>query len=213
MNRAKNVVELYALCSDLKNVVRTGWKDWNVQRERIESVAEHIYSTQVLAILMHSEYQYDIDIKKVVMMLAIHELEEIYIGDLTQFQISKEEKEALGHAAIKKLLSPLANKDYLTNLIYEFDEKKTPEAIFAFFCDKLDCDLQSKLYDEEGCVDLNNQQNNKTFFNPFVQKLLEEEKSFSDMWLRFGQEKYNYDENFMEVSNYAKQNKLKGEKQ
>jgi len=64
--------------------------------------------------------------------------------------------------------------------------------------------IQSKLYDEEACVDLTAQQNNKTFFNPFVQKLLQEEKSFSDMWLRFGQEKYNYDNHFMEVSNYVK---------
>ena len=36
---------------------------------------------------------YRIDIYKVILMLAIHELEEIYIGDLTLFQISKEEKE------------------------------------------------------------------------------------------------------------------------
>lgn len=41
---------------------------------------------------MQSEYEYDIDIKKVLFMLAIHELEEIVIGDLTWFQISKEEK-------------------------------------------------------------------------------------------------------------------------
>jgi len=167
----------------------------------------------MLAIVMFSEYHYNLDIRKVVMMLAIHELEEIYIGDLTQFQISKEEKIKLGHEAIEKLLSNLTNKGFIKSLILEFDEGKTPEAQFAFFCDKLECDIQSKLYDEEGCVDLNNQENNKTFFNPFVQKLLEEEKSFSNMWLRFGQEKYNYDKNFMKVSNYAKQNNLRGVKQ
>lgn len=213
MNSAKNVIEFYTLCNSLKDTIRTGWKDWNVQRERLESVAEHVYGTQMLAIVMASEYHYNLDIRKVVMMLAIHELEEIYIGDLTQFQISKEEKIKLGHAAIEKLLSNLTNKGFIKSLILEFDEGKTPEAQFAFFCDKLECDIQSKLYDEEGCVDLNNQQNNKTFFNPFVQKLLEEEKSFSNMWLRFGQEKYNYDKHFMEVSNYTKQNNLRGVKQ
>ena len=47
----------------------------------------------MLALAMKSEYQYDIDIMKVLYMLAIHELGETIIGDLTQFQISKEEKE------------------------------------------------------------------------------------------------------------------------
>ena len=42
----------------------------------------------MLAIAMKSEYQYDIDIEKVILMLAVHELEEIVIGDLTLFQIT-----------------------------------------------------------------------------------------------------------------------------
>ena len=42
---------------------------------------------------------------------------------------------------------------------------------FAYFCDKLECDIQAKLYDEQGCVDLNNQEGNKTFENKHVQIL------------------------------------------
>lgn len=59
-NREKNVVNYYVLCNKLKNVIRTGWKTWNVQRERLESVAEHIYGVQMLAIAMYSEFKYDI---------------------------------------------------------------------------------------------------------------------------------------------------------
>ena len=47
----------------------------------------------MLAIAMKSEYQYDVDIMKVIFMLAVHELGETVIGNLTQFQISKDEKE------------------------------------------------------------------------------------------------------------------------
>ena len=90
MNKAKNVIDFYVLTNKLKNVIRTGWKNWNVCRDRIESVAEHIYGVQMLAIAIDSEYDYNLDLKKVLYMLAIHELEEIYIGDLTQFEISKE---------------------------------------------------------------------------------------------------------------------------
>ena len=50
MNKAKNVVDFFVLCNKLKDVIRTGWKNWNVKKERIESVAEHIYGVQMLAI-------------------------------------------------------------------------------------------------------------------------------------------------------------------
>lgn len=93
MSKEENVIHYYVMCNKLKNVIRTGWKNWKVQRERIESVAEHIFGVQMLAIAMKSEYQYDVDIMKVIYMLAIHELGEVVIGDLTQFQISREEKE------------------------------------------------------------------------------------------------------------------------
>ena len=58
----------------------------------------------MLAIAMKSEYKYDVDIMKVIYMLAIHELEEIVIGDLTQFQISREEKKEIGHKASQSLI-------------------------------------------------------------------------------------------------------------
>lgn len=203
MSKEQNVINYYVTCNKLKNVIRTGWKDWNVKRERIESVAEHVYGVQMLAIAMKSEYQYDIDIMKVIFMIAIHELGESVIGDITMFQMSKEEKEAIEHESVHNILGGLLDGEEIEALFLEFDEHKTKEAIFAYQCDKLECDLQSKLYDEEGCVDLNDQENNKTAQDPKVRELLEKEGSWSKMWLRFGQAKYPYDDNFVAVSNYA----------
>ncbi|MBQ8425729.1 MAG: HD domain-containing protein [Clostridia bacterium] len=208
MSKEKNVIEFYVLCNKLKNVIRTGWNDWNVKRERIESVAEHIYSVQMLALAMHSEFNYDIDLKKTITMIAVHELEEILIGDLTCFQITKEEKAKMGHEAVEKVLKNLANKDEIKNLILEFDERKTNESIFAYYCDKLECDLQCKIYDEENCVDVTNQPNNNAMKDKDVINLLSSGKSWSEMWLTFGQERYNYDENFKSVSDYAINNKI-----
>ena len=181
MSREENVINFYIICNRLKNTIRTGWIDWNVKRDRLESVAEHIYSTQMLAIAMKSEYEYDIDIMKVIYMLAIHELGETIIGDLTLFQISKEEKEQIEHEAVFKILDDLVDKEYIKELFLEFDSQKTKESIFAYQCDKLECDLQSKLYDIEGCIDLNNQKGNTTMNNPTVKKLLDNGDSFSDI--------------------------------
>lgn len=209
MTKEENVVNYYVICNKLKNIIRTGWKDWNVKKERLESVAEHIFGTQMLAIAMNSEYQYDIDIMKVIFMLAIHELGETIIGDLTQFQISKDEKIKIEHDAVKEILSNLLEKKQIEELFLEFDSHKTKEAMFAYQCDKLECDLQSKLYDEEGCVDLNHQENNKTMNNKLVKQLLQEKNSWSEMWLKFGQSIYPYDDNFIAVSNYALNNNIK----
>ena len=185
MSKEENVIKYYVMCNKLKNVIRTGWKTWNVKRERIESVAEHIFGVQMLAIAMKSEYEYDIDIMKVIFMLAVHELGEIVIGDKTMFEISKEEKEKIEKEAVHEILCGLLDGKEIENLFTEFDSHSTKEAMFAYQCDKLECDLQSKLYDEEGCVDLNKQEGNKTLENELVKKLLSEEKTWSGMWLRF----------------------------
>ena len=209
MSRESNVIDYYVLCNKLKNTIRTGWKDWNVEKDRIESVAEHIFGVQMLAIAMKSEYKYDIDIMKVIYMLAIHELGETIIGDITLFQMNKEEKESIEHEAVHNILKDLVDGEEIENLFLEFDEHKTKESIFAYQCDKLECDLQCKLYDEDNLVDLNKQENNNSFYDEKVQELLKENNSWSDMWLRFSQSRYNYDENFVNVSNYALKYKLK----
>ena len=208
MGKEEKVINYYILCNKLKNVIRTGRKDWNVQRERLESVAEHIFGVQMLAIAMKSEYNYDVDILKVIMMIAIHELWETVIWDLTEFQISREEKEKIEHEAVHKILKDLVDGEQLEKLFLEFDTHKTKEANFAYQCDKLECDLQCKLYDEEWCVDLNQQQSCNAIENERVQKLLKENKTWSEMRLEYDKVNIHYDVNFKEIINYALNHKI-----
>ena len=208
MSKEKKVIDFYVLCNTLKDVVRTGWKDWGVDRFRVESIAEHVFGTQMLAVGMWSQFEYELDISKVIIMLAVHEMKETIIGDITCFQIEKEEKQKMGREAVVKIFSKLGNAEEIKNLIFEFDEGKTPEAKFAFYCDKLECDIQAKLYGEQNCVDLNKQEGNKTAKDKKVKQLLKKEGGFGEMWLAFGQERYGYDENFMSVSTFAKNNKI-----
>ncbi len=209
--KCENVIKYYALCNKLKRLIRTGWKDWNVQADRIESVAEHIYGVQMLAIAMKSEFDYpNVNLSRVLYMLAVHELEEIIIGDLTLFQISKEEKEIVGHQAVERITQNLLKKDEIQSLIFEFDDRQTPDAKFAYFCDKLECDLQSKIYSEVDHIDLtaDGQKHNLTFLDKEVQDLLAQGKTFGEMWIELGRKRYDYDENFTAVSHYAEDNNI-----
>lgn len=79
--KPEEVIKFYVACNKLKDVIRTGWKDvWHVRKERLESVAEHVYGVQMLAIAMCLEYGYEIDLMKVIMMLADAEVKEIAEG-------------------------------------------------------------------------------------------------------------------------------------
>lgn len=208
MNKERNVIEFYVLCNKLKNVVRSGWLKWGVNTKRVESIAEHIYGTQMLAIAMYSEYKYDLDLKKALFMLACHELEEIVIGDLTPYEISKEEKEEIGHKAVKEVLKSLIKKDEINDIVLEFDERKTKEALFAYHIDKLECDIQCKLYDEQGTVDLSNQGNNPIYKNDRVQYFMNKEKNWSSMWIECDRYHFEDDRNFMDILDYIKNNKI-----
>ena len=161
----------------------------------------------MLALTMWDTYHYDIDIFKVALMLSVHEIGEAVIGDITQFDKSKEEKENLEHEAVKAILKDF-DSDMIEELFLEFDEHKTKESLFAFQCDKLECDLQCKLYGEEGCVDLSRQDGNDIMKNPIVKKYLDEGCTWEEMWIKFGQETYPYDENFRAVSDYALTHKI-----
>ena len=95
-NDIKNVISFYALCSKLKDTIRKGPLIWNANRERIESVAEHVYGTQMLAIAIYYQFNYKLDLNRIIYMLAVHELEEIEIGDLAFYETTKVDKLSKG---------------------------------------------------------------------------------------------------------------------
>lgn len=210
-NKPEKVVQFYVACNKLKDLIRTGWKDvWHVKKERIESVAEHIYGVQMLAIAMALEYDYDVVLMKVIMMLAVHELEEVAIGDIIPFEMSLGEKKARGQAVVAEMLGGLQGGDKIQELFEEYYEQRTPEAKFAKWCDKLEADLQMKIYDEEGRVDLVEQDGNAMLADEEVREAAKGKESASAVWLEYNRRKNGYDENFLAVSRYAEDHGVTG---
>ena len=206
--KIKDIMSFYALCSKLKDTIRKGPLIWNANRKRIESVAEHIYGVQMLAISIYYQFGYKLDLNKVIYMLAIHELEEIEIGDLAFYETTKEDKLEKGKNATDLILKDLIGKEEISKLLDEYNERKTDEAIFAYHCDKLECDVQMKLYDQEGCFDLNNQPNNPIIDLPSVKKVLDSESSISNAWIEFDRSKFEDDPVFIEIINWLEDNNI-----
>ena len=181
----------------LKNTLRTGWRIWGVEAERFESVAEHVYGAQMLAIAVCSEFDLGIDLSKVIMMLAIHDLAEVVIGDIpaTGSPVTPEEKHKLELDAVIKILSPLAQGDKIVDLWKEHEEKKTPEAKFTAIIDKFEGDMQCKFYDDAG----------QCKYNKVCNAAIEEQKNkgrergintMSERWFINDSEKFGYDKCF-----------------
>lgn len=207
--KIENLLKFYLLATELKDKIRSGWKVWNINRERVESIAEHIYGTCILAIGIDSEFDLNLDIYKVVMMLVLHEIEEVKIGDLTPFDnVTKEEKRKMGKEAVEEVLSTLTKKISYIDLIEEFEERKTRESIFAKMCDKLEADIQCKLYCEENSIDMNKNENAHLLTDSRVKKLIDKgAKTVADLYIE--NDRPIYTEEVVEhIADYIKENDL-----
>ena len=206
-------MRFYLLATKLKYKIRSGWdkNHWNIKSDRIESIAEHVYGTCILAISLNSEFKLNLDMEKVLKMLVIHEIGEVLIGDITPFDnITPEEKQRIEHQAMQKVIGDLVNKDELFNLLLEFDTHITEESKFAYLCDKIEADIQAKFYQDMGYQhSLDDQENNVVFSNPVVDDMIKKgAKTPFDIWYEWDKSKYDNDEVFQKILLYIKKNNI-----
>lgn len=202
-----NVARFYVLATKLKYKIRSGWdyNHWNINNERIESIAEHVYGTCILALAIDSEFNTNLDMFKVLKMLVIHELGEVIIGDITPFDgMTDDEKFELESRAVQSILGDLIKKDEYYDLWEEFTKKTSKEAIFAYLCDKLEADIQSKIYQDMGCHNsLDNQEHNVAFTKKRTLEIVEEgAKTAFDIWYQYDKKIYKNDIRFYSLLNY-----------
>lgn len=207
--KLENVLNFYYETAKLKEVERSGWNTWNISRnKRVESIPEHVYGAQQLAYAIYSEFDIDIDLFKVNSMLAYHETEEINIGDLDPFSgVSAAKKAKIGKQAVEKTVSKMKKKNFITSLIDEFNERKTPEAKFAYLCDKMEADLMAKKYQDEG----------RFSFDKVSSRILDDERvqaimsnganTVADVFIEYDVPKYTESEIFSELIQFLKEYK------
>jgi hypothetical protein len=65
------------------------------------------------------------------------------------------------------------------------------------------------MYDLEGCMKKVKMQKNERYkASEDVKKCVDQGLSWGQMWLKFGWERYNYDDNFLAVSKFAYNNDI-----
>lgn len=130
----------------LKALYRQGWLRNGIGESQCESVADHSFSTALLAWIMARETRPDLDANRVLQLALLHEAGEVLVGDITPTDgISADRKTALESDAVAVLFAGLPTGGY-RELWQEFEAGETPEAGFVKQIDKVEMALQAWCY-------------------------------------------------------------------
>ena len=198
----QNIINYYLLANNLKNIIRTGWKEVGISSERIESVAEHVYGCLVLAIGLDSEYKLDIDMSKVFKMIVIKEMEKVHLDkEYTSDGHGNEDRKEKAKKTILEATNGLLKQEEFVALFDEVYEKSSKEAIFVYNVGKIESDLQAKIYDLKGEFKLENALADiKNYGEELASTILPQVKNASDGWILFDRRYYVGNEMFDSLS-------------
>ena len=136
MSNLKNSVDFIKEIEKLKSVTRFN----RTLDGRFENSAEHSWQGAIAAMVLQDHYPEKMNMEKVISMLLIHDLGEIYAGDTWVFD---NEKKVHSHdrelESIEKTMSLLPKEKYLNmkNLWLEFEKGHSSEARYARVIDAL----------------------------------------------------------------------------
>jgi putative hydrolase of HD superfamily len=137
-DRLRKQIEFIVEVDKLKNIYR---QTLLMDGSRNENDAEHSWHLALMAMVL-KEYspEKDLDITKVLKMLLVHDLVEIYAGDTFCYDekgnLDKASRELAAADKLYSILPPDQGQE-LRALWDEFEARKTPEALFASSLDRL----------------------------------------------------------------------------
>ena len=124
----------------LKSVLRTSW----TSSGRQESTAEHSWRLALFALAALPDFP-ELDREKVLMLCLVHDLGELYSGDISAALAPDPEMKLREETeAIERMgrLLPETQSDIITALWQEYEDGETPEARFVKALDKAETILQ-----------------------------------------------------------------------
>lgn len=138
MNNHQNIYKLILELDQLKSVFRTTI----TSEDRQESTAEHSWSVGMIIMVLMEELKNEfdkIDEFKAVKLGLIHDIVEVYAGDVLAFDIeARKQKEKIEAEALEKLKAIYPEfGEQLHDLWYEFENRESIEAKIAKAADSI----------------------------------------------------------------------------
>ena len=135
MDRLEKIVE-FCRTIDLEKFIQR--KTYLTDGERLENDAEHAWHLAVMALLLGEYSNAEIDLLRVVSMVLIHDLVEIYAGDTFAYDKAGMKTQKARESAAADRLFPMLPDDLASRfrgLWDEFESEETAEAKFAHTLD------------------------------------------------------------------------------
>lgn len=135
MDRLERIVEFCRTIDREKFIQR---KTYLTDGERLENDAEHAWHLAVMALLLGEYSNAEIDLLRVVSMVLIHDLVEIYAGDTFAYDEAGMKTQKARESAAAARLFPILPDDLASRfrgLWDEFESEETAEAKFAHTLD------------------------------------------------------------------------------
>ncbi|MHB1629101.1 MAG: HD domain-containing protein [Bacilli bacterium] len=144
-NRIESILDFLTAIDALKEVERRTYVGAG-EGGRRENDAEHTWHMCMFALLLHREIGEPVNMLRVLPMILVHDLVEIYAGDTFAYdaagQIGKAQREEAAAKRLFALLPPDLEAE-LHGLWREFEELSTPEAHFSHAVDRMQAFAQN----------------------------------------------------------------------
>ena len=140
MNNIDKVIRFIKEIENLKSVTRTAW----TKTGRRESTAEHSWRLAMLLMVLREDFK-DLDIDKAIKMSLVHDLGELYDGDISaKLQNDNDNKGYMEEKAMRRMLTTLPDgiSEKIYDLWKEYNECCTKEAKLVKAMDKLETIVQ-----------------------------------------------------------------------
>ena len=140
MNNIDKVIRFIKEIENFKSVTRTAW----TKTGRRESTAEHSWRLAMLLMVLREDFK-DLDIDKAIKMSLVHDLGELYDGDISaKLQNDNDNKAEMEEKAMRRMLTILPENlaENIYDLWKEYNECSTKEAKLVKAMDKLETIVQ-----------------------------------------------------------------------
>jgi 5'-deoxynucleotidase YfbR-like HD superfamily hydrolase len=160
MTESEDIIDLIRSASTLKRINRSGWSLAGVDSARPESVAEHTYGSVVTSIFI-SQYlmgkKTELNLAKIVIMAAIHDLPEFLTSDIPRISkipeasLLSEAKLRVERTAIQQIFSHHEiGSDALQDIWEEYSRALSLEARIVRGSDIIDMLVHALSLEESG---------------------------------------------------------------
>ncbi|MCG8351039.1 MAG: HD domain-containing protein [Chloroflexales bacterium] len=148
--RAVTILDLHTRLLTLKLLPRTGWLQRGMTN--VESIADHSFSVAMLALLI-GDLQPDLDRSRLLTIALLHDIAEVFIGDLpasARRLFGAEAKREAERRSMQELLNGLPQATEYIALWTEYIEGSSREARLVKTLDRIEMLVQTLAYERAG---------------------------------------------------------------